>query len=178
MKRFYVVLCASLVCALNVQAQLVPTANTDVDCDGSVQITATPAANYHFVQWNDGNTDNPRTITNVKAVATYVATFAADETDMGQDIVAEDENGNPIAWPVTHGTTIYLSVDVDDCHTFHWSDITDPTHPDYSANPRAFEYYGVAPEFTAVLTLIQYNVTVNTATGDATQGGVSITTIP
>jgi len=38
-------------------------------------LTATPNNGYVFVQWQDGNTDNPRTIT-VTENATYVATFA------------------------------------------------------------------------------------------------------
>ncbi|MBR3724305.1 MAG: leucine-rich repeat domain-containing protein [Bacteroidales bacterium] len=40
-------------------------------------LTATPNMGYHFVQWQDGNTQNPRTIT-VTGDATYTATFAAD----------------------------------------------------------------------------------------------------
>ena len=39
-----------------------------------VTITATPNQGYRFVCWNDGNTDNPRTIT-VTEDATYIATF-------------------------------------------------------------------------------------------------------
>ena len=41
-------------------------------------ITATANSGYHFVQWNDGNTDAIRTIT-VTADATYTAYFSADE---------------------------------------------------------------------------------------------------
>ena len=37
-------------------------------------LTATPATGYAFKQWNDGNTDNPRTIT-VTGTAKYTATF-------------------------------------------------------------------------------------------------------
>jgi len=37
-------------------------------------LTATPDAGYYFVQWNDGNTDNPRVVT-VSDDATYTATF-------------------------------------------------------------------------------------------------------
>ena len=37
-------------------------------------LTATPAQGYCFVQWNDGNTSNPRTVT-VTGNATYTATF-------------------------------------------------------------------------------------------------------
>ena len=41
-----------------------------------IQITATPFAGYYFTNWNDGNADNPRTIT-VTQNATYVAQFAS-----------------------------------------------------------------------------------------------------
>lgn len=41
-------------------------------------LTAVPNTGYHFVQWQDGNTDNPRTIT-VTADAEYTAYFAADQ---------------------------------------------------------------------------------------------------
>ena len=40
----------------------------------SVTLTATPNSGYRFVSWNDGNTDNPRTIT-VTGDATYIASF-------------------------------------------------------------------------------------------------------
>lgn len=40
-------------------------------------LTAIPNTGYHFVQWQDGNTQNPRTIT-VTGNATYTATFAPD----------------------------------------------------------------------------------------------------
>ena len=40
-------------------------------------LTATANDGYHFVQWQDGNTQNPRTIT-VTGDATYTATFAAN----------------------------------------------------------------------------------------------------
>lgn len=41
-------------------------------------LTAVPNSGYHFVQWQDGNTDNPRTIT-VTANVEYTAYFAADQ---------------------------------------------------------------------------------------------------
>ncbi len=54
------------------------------------QITATPNECYRFVQWSDGNTDNPRTIT-VTGDATYTAEFEqiqytieAQSADAGQ----------------------------------------------------------------------------------------------
>lgn len=40
-----------------------------------VALVALPAQGYYFNGWNDGNADNPRTIT-VNASATYIATFS------------------------------------------------------------------------------------------------------
>ncbi|MCR5065797.1 MAG: leucine-rich repeat protein, partial [Bacteroidales bacterium] len=42
-----------------------------------MSLTATPAFGYHFVQWNDQNTDNPRTIT-VTRDSAFTAQFAAN----------------------------------------------------------------------------------------------------
>ncbi len=47
-------------------------------CETEANIVATANEHYHFVQWNDGNTDNPRTIT-VTGDTTYTATFAIDQ---------------------------------------------------------------------------------------------------
>lgn len=56
----------------------------------SVFITATPNECYRFIQWSDGNTDNPRTIT-IAGNATYTAEFEqiqytieAQSADTGQ----------------------------------------------------------------------------------------------
>lgn len=43
-----------------------------------ITITATPGNHYHFTQWNDGNTQNPRVIT-VNGNATYTAHFAPEQ---------------------------------------------------------------------------------------------------
>lgn len=48
-----------------------------------VTIVAIPAQGYYFNGWNDGNSDNPRTIT-VNATATYIATFS-DQPGGGSD---------------------------------------------------------------------------------------------
>ena len=169
-KNFYVVLCASLVCAVNAFAQASDSKN--VDCNGSVTITATPKAGFHFVQWSDGNTEATRTIANIKEAKTFTATFAADET------VIDPSIDPGVDFPVAHGTTLHLTPHTDDdCLEFdHWSDITDPTNPLYAANPRDFEYNGVLPTFTAVFKTKTYNVTVNA--DDATHGDVTVTVLP
>ncbi len=54
-----------------------------VDCftDGT-EITAVPDACYHFVDWSDSSTDNPRTDTNVQADVSITANFAIDTFDL------------------------------------------------------------------------------------------------
>ena len=47
------------------------------DEGATATLTATPATGYHFVSWNDGDTNNPRQVT-VMGDATYIATFAAN----------------------------------------------------------------------------------------------------
>ena len=44
----------------------------------TVTLLATANPGYHFVQWQDGDTQNPRTVT-VTGDSTYIATFAQDE---------------------------------------------------------------------------------------------------
>ena len=48
------------------------------DYNSTKTITATPKEHYHFVQWNDGNTNASRTIT-VTENKTYTASFAIDQ---------------------------------------------------------------------------------------------------
>ena len=48
------------------------------DEDATITISATPTQHYHFVSWNDGTTDNPRTI-RVTTDVTYTALFAINQ---------------------------------------------------------------------------------------------------
>ena len=52
-----------------------------------VTLVATPAEGYYFVRWNDGNTDNPRTITMPSQDTSYTAGF-------GYNLVVESEDTN------------------------------------------------------------------------------------
>ncbi|MDR2804423.1 MAG: leucine-rich repeat protein, partial [Dysgonamonadaceae bacterium] len=51
-------------------------ANTCTDNTAIIEATANPG--YRFVQWNDGNTDNPRTVTVTQDI-TYTAEFEAEQ---------------------------------------------------------------------------------------------------
>ena len=52
-------------------------------------LTAVPVPHYQFVQWSDGNTDNPRRIT-VSGNATYTAEFAPRPTQVGDKLEMVD----------------------------------------------------------------------------------------
>ena len=89
-----------------------------------VVLTATAKSAYYFTQWNDGNTDNPRTIT-VSGEAEYIAEFAeayprawAYDMKLGEDgdnytftfkataagqatITFKDKDGNALAQPAS-----------------------------------------------------------------------------
>jgi len=72
-------------------------------------VTAVADPHYHFVQWSDARTDNPRQDTNVTADITVTATFAIDRYDITCNVVG---NGTCTADPATvdHGSTSDITV--------------------------------------------------------------------
>ena len=61
-------------------------------CD-DMSVIASPFIGYHFVQWSDGNTDNPRTLNLVKDT-TFTAIFSINE---------EGTCGNQVIWKLENG---------------------------------------------------------------------------
>lgn len=72
----------------------------------TITLSATANNGYHFVQWQDGNTDNPRTVT-VTGNATYTATFAVNAPN--QYTVTAISNNN--AWGTVSGGGTYNAGD-------------------------------------------------------------------
>ena len=71
-------------------------------------VTATADTGYHFVQWSDGSTANPRTDTNVTANIEVTATFTQEEYTL--DVIVDPEAGG--------------AVDVDPQQdTYHYGDV-------------------------------------------------------
>ena len=83
-------------------------------------LTAVADEHYHFVQWNDGNTDNPRTIT-IEGDAMYVAEFAADPQ---YTIETYAENGSVVGGGVFYqGEMVTLRATANEHYHFvQWSD--------------------------------------------------------
>ena len=81
------------------------------------QVTAVPAPGYHFVQWSDLSTTNPRTDTNVTANITVTASFAINTYTVtgkasgnGTGSVSSNTGGISYSYPTTStGTTTALN---------------------------------------------------------------------
>ena len=125
----------------------------------SVPITATADAHYHFVQWDDGNTDNPRTITNVTADTTITASFAIDQFK-----VTVKSAGNGTVDPATqidnygsNSTEISATADAN-YHFVQWDDGN-------TDNPRTITNVTEATTITASFAIdtytLSYTATVN-----------------
>ena len=91
-------------------------------CDSAAVIEATANYGYHFTQWNDGNTQNPRTITLTQDTA-FTAYFERNEYQLTLN------NATPTLGSVT-GSGAYLYLDTahivatatEHHHLVHWSD--------------------------------------------------------
>ena len=66
----------SMVLALAAATSLAFAASATVDCGSNVEIKATPKTGYHFVRWNDGNTQATRIVE--ASTTTYTAYFGVD----------------------------------------------------------------------------------------------------
>lgn len=95
------------------------------DEGSNVQISATANSGYHFERWDDGNTDNPRTIT-VTADATYEAIFSQDAaTQYTITVTSNNEDWGVVTGGGTYdeGTTATLRAYPADGYVFKkWSD--------------------------------------------------------
>ena len=145
-----------------------------------MSMTATPAYGYHFVQWNDGVTDNPRTLTVTRdsaftaqfAANSYTLTVAPNDATMGSAYGAGSYNYNT--------TATLTAVPNYGYHFTQWSDaVTD--------NPRTVTVLNNAT-YTAQFEINSYIITVqssNPAIGTTSGSGsynyltpVNITALP
>ena len=136
------------------------------DYSTSITISAAAVADHHFTHWQDGNTQNPRTIT-VTADTTYTAYFAIDEYTL--TVVPNYTSRGTVTGGGTYavGTTVTISANANNGYHFtQWNDgITD--------NPRTVTVTGNAT-YTTYFEPNQYTVTVvsdNTEMGIVTGGG-------
>ncbi|MDD6357453.1 MAG: leucine-rich repeat protein [Bacteroidales bacterium] len=132
------------------------------NCGASVTLTATPDDNYRFIQWSDGDTHNPRSVT-VNGNATYTAQFGIAQ----YTITVNAETGGTATGSGTYNTdqVINLTATPDDCYMFkQWTD--GDTH-----NPRMVSVNGEVT-YTAQFEKLQFTVTASP--DDETKGDVNI----
>ncbi|MCR5445788.1 MAG: leucine-rich repeat protein, partial [Bacteroidales bacterium] len=145
-----------------------------------MSLTATPAYGYHFVQWNDQNTDNPRTIT-VTRDSSFTAQFAANSYTITAEPNDPTMGSAYGSGTYNYNTTATLTAVAEyGYHFTQWSDgVTD--------NPRTVTVQNSAT-YTAQFEINSYILTVqssNPAIGTTSGGGsynyltpVNITAIP
>jgi hypothetical protein len=98
--------------------------------DGS-PVTGVPNTGYHFVDWSDGSTANPRTDTNVMDDVDVTANFAIDTFTLNYTAGPNGSLTGVISQTVNYGEdgTPVLAVPNTDYHFVDWSDGS-------TANPR------------------------------------------
>ena len=128
----------------------------------SITLTATANEGYTFSQWQDGNTQNPRTIT-VTANATYTATFTQDNYII--TVNASPTNGGTVTGggAYHYGDTPTLTATPNENYDFQgWDDgVID--------NPRTITVTGNAT-YTAIFSeqgAVYYTITTNVSPEDA-----------
>ncbi|MEE1253547.1 MAG: leucine-rich repeat domain-containing protein [Paludibacteraceae bacterium] len=128
------------------------------ECEDTI-ITALPDYGYHFVRWNDGNTDNPRTII-LASDTTFTAEFAKNTYTISTT------SANP-EWGTTAGDTAALYLDKIEIsaapnygyHFVKWND-------NNTSNPRTVS---VTEDKTYTATFAKNVYTISTET-NSTQG--------
>ncbi len=94
-------------------------------------VTAVPATGYHFVQWSDASTANPRTDANVTGNLSVTAQFAINEYSLSYAAGANGSISGTSSQTVNHGSsgTAVTAVPDTGYHFVQWSDAS-------TANPR------------------------------------------
>ena len=128
-------------------------------------VTAVPAKGYHFVEWNDGLTDNPRTDGNVTANKTMTASFAIDQFTLTYLAGANGSIAGSSPQTVNYGTsgTAVTATPDEGYHFVQWSD-------GVKANPRADVNVTTHVTVTASFAINQYALTYLAGANGAISG--------
>ena len=138
--------------------------------DGTA-VTAVPNLGYHFVDWSDASTDNPRTDTNVTANVTVTANFAIDHFTLTYTAGANGSITGTSPQTVNYGADGTAVTAVPDLH-YHfvnWSDAS-------TANPRTDTNVTANVTVTANFAIDQFTLTY-TAGANGTISGTSPQTV-
>ena len=134
-------------------------------------VTAVPDANYHFVNWSDASTANPRTDLNVTANLSVTANFAIDTYTLTYTAGANGSITGATPQIVGYGAngTAVTAVPAANYHFVNWSDAS-------TANPRTDLNVTADLSVTANFAIDTYTLTY-TAGANGTITGVSPQTV-
>lgn len=138
--------------------------------DGS-SVSAVPALHYHFVQWSDGATANPRTDTNVQANVSVTAQFAIDTFTLTYAAGANGSISGTSPQTVGYGSSgaAVTAVPSTGYHFVQWSDGS-------TANPRTDTNVQGNLSVTAQFAINTYSLTY-AAGANGTISGASSQTV-
>ncbi|MCQ2345581.1 MAG: hypothetical protein MJZ82_02305 [Paludibacteraceae bacterium] len=205
MKKIFSIALMALCAIATVNAQTTPQGTvtvSDVLCGQSVEITATPAAGYHFVNWTDDDNSNnviststTYTIEDIHANFNYTANFALNQitvtikldtdADGIYDVTLTNAADfvtymvNATADPdASNADNINLVATEDDGSCYHfdrWTladGATDADNTLVSTNKTATAAVTGDQGFVAYFTINKYTVHVHTAGNVTTEGSV------
>ena len=128
-----------------------------------ITLRAVPATGYRFVRWNDGNTDNPRTVT-VTEDATYTAVF--DVLQLLVTVLPSNDSHGVVTgggWYNYGETTVLEATPATGYYFYCWQDGS-------KDNPRTVT---VTEDITYTATFRPYTFTVSATADDASRGEVT-----
>lgn len=128
-----------------------------------VQVSAAPASGYHFVSWNDNNTDNPRTLTVGEEDIELQAVFAKDVSTYELILNYNYDNYGTLtgAGNYAAGESVEIEATPAPGYVFvRWDD-------GVAENPRTIVMPASSVTYTA-----NFGFTVNAASADDTMGSV------
>ena len=147
-------------------------------------MTAVPATGYHFVNWSDASTANPRTDTNVTANVSVTANFAINTYTLTYTAGANGSITGTSPQTVNHGAsgTAVTAVPATGYHFVNWSDAS-------TANPRTDSNVTSNVSVTANFAINTYTLTYTAGangsiTGSSPQtvnhgaSGTAVTAVP
>ena len=129
-------------------------------------ITATPNEGYEFTGWNDGNTENPRTVT-VTSDTAFVAIFTEAVSTPTITVTVNDATMGSATYTLD-GNTAVLTATANEGYSFlTWSDGN-------TENPRTVSITSDTA-FMAIFTEAVSTPTITVTVNDATMGSASYT---
>jgi len=124
-------------------------------------VTAVPNAHYHFVNWSDSSTQNPRTDTNVTANISVTANFAIDTFTLTYTAGSHGSISGTSPQTVNYnasGSAVTAIPDTE-CHFIDWSDSS-------TQNPRTDTNVAANISVTANFAINTYTVSFDKNGGD------------